>query len=260
MKHMDQLVEHVRPEALIFGERARLGFIDLSTSVVMSAELPRALPPGVGAITTRIRLPNGDVSAHALKQMVDSKRLEEAALELADADVDVVVFGCTTGSLLGGPGFDEQLIQRMESAAGVRATTTSTALIEGLRAVRGKRLGVGTPYIDELNTLEAEFLEGAGFDIVSLQGLSIESDGDIARVPYDTIRELARSVERGADTIFLSCANLPTLEILEELEQELDRPVVSSVAVTIWHALKLAGIEAGAGGVGSLLAGQYAAR
>ena len=146
----------------------------------------------------------------------------------------------------------------MERAAGVTSTTTSTALLAALGALGATRLGVATPYIDELNELEARFLESEGFEIVALRGLAINSDAEIARVPYSEVRRLAQTVAPGTDAVFLSCANLPTLEVLEELEHELDRPVISSVAVTIWHALCLAGIEAGALGSGSLLAGQYA--
>ena len=254
---MDKHGNAAAPEELVWGPRARLGFIDLSTSIVMSAELGRALPAGVSALMTRIRLPRGEVSARALGEMVESPRLEEAAHELADGGAQVIVFGCTTGSLLGGPGFDQHLVGRLQQATGVAATTTSTAVLAAFHATGVKRLGVGTPYIDELNNLEAPFLKGGGFEVVTLQGLQIDDDATIARVPYAETRRLAHAVARDADAVFLSCANLPTLQILDELERELGCPVISSVAATIWHALHLAGVGADRAGSGSLLAGGY---
>jgi maleate isomerase len=193
-----------RPSVPVWGERAPLGFIDLSTSIVMSAEMPRALRQGVAALMTRMRLPGGEVSAEALKRMVDSQRLEEAARELADGEVQVIVFGCTTGSLLGGPRFDRELVSRMERAAGVTSTTTSTALLAALRVLGATRLGVATPYIDELNELEARFLRSEGFEMVSMRGLAINSDAEIARVPYSEVRRLAHNVAPGTDAVFLS--------------------------------------------------------
>jgi maleate isomerase len=77
-------------------------------------------------------------------------------------------------------------------------------------------------------------------------------------VPYARTRELVlETVARAqdADVVFISCTNLPTLALLDALEQELGRPVISSVAVTIWHALQLAGIKPSINGAGSLLAG-----
>jgi maleate isomerase len=245
-----------------WGALGRLGFIELSTSIALSAELPSALPPGVTALLTRLRLPDGEVSLHALERMVASWRLEEATRELVDGEVDVVAFACTTGSLIGGVGFDRKLIERMERAGGVRATTTSTALIAALEALEVRSVGLATPYIDELNEVEVSFLRASGFDVKAARGLSVRSDPEIARVPYERTRELAHTVARAAgdpDALFLSCTNLLTLALLDPLERELGMPVISSVAVTIWHGLVLAGVTPSAAGVGSLLRGRRGA-
>jgi maleate isomerase len=252
----------VRPATLAWTDAIRLGFIELSTSLAMSAEVPAALPAGVHALMTRLRLPAGEVSAAALGRMVESDRLEEASRELADGGAAVVAFACTTGSLLRGVGFDRELAERMQSASGVRATTTATALLAALSALGARSVAVATPYPDELNDLEARFLEAQGFAVRALRGLGIGSDPDIARVPYARTWELALAAAGDApdaDVLFLSCTNLPTLPLLDELEAELGRPVISSVAVTVWHALVLAGVRPAATGAGSLLAGRVAA-
>src|SRR5919198_4724392 len=228
-------------------EATRVGFIELSTSITISAEVPDVLPPGVKPLLTRMRLERGEVSPAALERMVASDRLEEASCELADGGASVVAFACTTGSLVRGPGFDRELVERMERASGIRATTTSTALLAALSAIGARTVAVATPYIDELNDLEARFLEAAGFEITALRGLGIDSDAEIMRVPYERTRALVletAAASRQADAVFISCTGLPTLALLDELERELDRPVISSNAVTIWHALALAGVPA----------------
>jgi len=255
-------MDESRPAGLTWNEAIRVGFIELSTSLAMSAEAPEALPHGVRPLLTRLRLPGGEVSAAALDEMVSSDRLEEAGRELADGGARVVSFACTTGSLVRGPGFDQELVARLERASGARASTTSTALVAVLQALGARTVAVATPYVDELNELERRFLEASGFEVTALRGLGIGSDPEIARVPYARTRELALEVlgEGGdPDVVFVSCTNLPTLALLDELEQELGRPVISSNAVTIWHALVLAGVEPAADGVGSLLAGRATA-
>ena len=244
--------------ALAWNDATKLGFIELSTSLALSAEAPAALPPGARALMTRLRLPGGEVSAAALDAMVAGGRLEEAGRELADGGARVVSFACTTGSLVGGPGFDRELVERMERASGVRASTTSTALLAALEAIGARSVAVATPYVDELNALERRFLEAAGVEVTALRGLGIGSDPEIARVPYARTRELALEVaaEGEPDAVFISCTNLPTLALLDELEQALGRPVISSNAVTIWHALLLAGADPAVDGLGSLLAGR----
>lgn len=231
---------------LSWNDAIRVGFIELSTSICISAEVPDALPTEVKPILTRMRLENGEVSAAALDRMVSSDRLEEASRELADGGAQVIAFACTTGSLIRGPGFDRELVARMEGASGVKATTTSTALLAALEAVGARTVAVATPYPEELNDLEVQFLEAHGFAVTAIRGMGIDRDPEITKVPYERTRELAREVVReGAepDAVFISCTGLPTLAILDELEQELGKPVISSNAVTIWHTLALAGVD-----------------
>lgn len=240
-----------------WSEGVRVGFIELSTSIAMSAEAP-ALPPDVHAIMTRMRLPGGEVSADALGAMVDSDRLEQATSELADGGASVVAFACTTGSLIRGAGFDRQLIARMEQAAPVKATTTATALLAALAALDVTKVAVATPYVDELNDREVVFLEAQGFEVVGLRGLGIDNDPEINRVPYARTRELARAADDpAAEALFISCTGLPTLALLAELEDELGKPVISSNAVTLWHTLLLAGVTPTGDGGGSLLDGRF---
>jgi maleate isomerase len=247
------------PEGPNWSDDVRIGLIELSTSLATSAEAPAALPPGVRPLITRVRLPRGEVSAAALDEMVSSDRLEEASRELADGGARVISFACTTGSLVRGPGFDRELVARMESASGVAASTTSTGLLAALERLRARRVAVATPYVDELNELERRFLEAAGYEVTALHGLGIDFDPEIARVPYARTRALALRAAGDADVLFLSCTGLPTLALLDELEAELGRPVISSNAVTFWHALTLAGVEPAAEGAGSLLAGRATA-
>ena len=243
---------------LSWNDAVIVGLIELSTSLAISAEAPDGLPDGVRPLLTRIRLPRGEVSAAALDEMVASDRLEEAARELADGGASVISFACTTGSLVRGPGFDRELVRRIEHATGVRASTTSTALVAALEALGARTVAVATPYVDALNALERRFLEAHGFEVAALRGLGIGTDPEITRVPYARTRDLVREAVAEAgepDVVFISCTGLPTLALLDELERELRRPVISSNAVTLWHAMRLAGVEPSAAGVGSLLAG-----
>jgi maleate isomerase len=243
-------------DGLSWNDETLLGLIELSTSVAMSAEAPDALPPGVNAVFTRMRLPGGEVSARALEAMTATDRLEHATRELADGGADVVAFACTTGSLVKGAGFDRELVARMEAAAPVRATTTATALLAALAALGVERVAVATPYIDELNQLEVAFLEDQGFRVTGIRGMGIGTDPEIAQVPYSRTRDLARAVDDpAADAVFISCTGLATIALLSELEAELGKPVISSNAVTLWHALTLAGVVPSGEGQGSLLNG-----
>ena len=74
----------------------------------------------------------------------------------------------------------------------------------------------------------------------------------MARIDPASIRAAALSVGAGADAVFLSCTNLRTLDIIEDLETDLGKPVLSSNQVLAWHMAKLAGISDGCSGPGRL--------
>lgn len=245
------------PAMAAYGTAGRVGVIDLSTCTSLSAELRMAAPDDVLVLYSRVRLPRGEVTVEALDEMVSGDRLEEAALELADADVSAITFACTSGSLLHGPGFDERLRARITKATRLPASTTATAVVAGLRHLGARTVAVGTPYIDAINTRERVFLEAAGFSVPRIVGLSKRHDRDIRDLAEEQVLELARAAHvPAADALFLSCTNLPALPLVPGLERELGTPVVTSNAATLWHLLRVAGIGAEpAPSLGRLLGG-----
>jgi maleate isomerase len=221
-----------------------VGIIDLSTCTTLTVDVRLAVPDDVLVLFSRLRLPGGEVTVEALDRMTAGDRLEEAARELADADVSALTFACTTGSLLHGPGFDERLRARITQATGVPASTTATAVVAALRQLGARSVAVGTPYTDDINEREVVFLEDAGFEIPQIIGLSKGYDREIRELREDEVLALAREAHvPGSDALFLSCTNLPVLALIPALEAELGVPVVTSNQATLWHLLRLAGVE-----------------
>ena len=92
----------------------------------------------------------------------------------------------------------------------------------------------------------------AGFDIVRAERL------DDVRNIYEETEERARSLARkadarDADAVLISGTGLPTAGVLDGLEQELGKPVLSSNAASFWRALRLAGVRDPVPGFGRLL-------
>jgi maleate isomerase len=209
----------------------------------MEPEFWRMAPEGVSVHTSRVRL--SEVTPEALRLM--ASEAARAAEELATADVNVIVYGCTSGSLLEGVEWEERLRREIRERAGVEAITTAQAVVEALRALGVRRVAVATPYIDEINSRERSFLERSGFYVVRIRGLGIVRNTDIGRQPpwvaYRLAKEVAREAGRSADGVFISCTNFRTIEVIELLESELQLPVVSSNTASMWLALRTLGIR-----------------
>jgi maleate isomerase len=76
---------------------------------------------------------------------------------------------------------------------------------------------------------------------------------------YEQTAERAYRLGREVDTpqaqaVFLSGTGMPTIQILEALEQDLGKPAVSANSAMMWHALRLAGVRHPISGYGRLLA------
>jgi len=207
----------------------------------MEPEFYAMAPERVTIHTARMNLT--EVTPEGLFGMAEDAG--RASRLLATGDVSVIVYGCTTGSLVGGVEWEENLVEGIASETGIPALSTSGAVTRALEAVGGKRIGVATPYSEELNSLERVFLEDHGFEVTSIRGLGLVDNLDIGVVGGETVEDLARSVSEGSDAVFISCTNLPTIGLIEGLEEALGKPVVTSNQASMWAALR----ELGLGGV-----------
>jgi maleate isomerase len=186
--------------------------------------------------------------------MLASDQLEHAAALLVWADVDVIVFACTTGSLVHGVGWDREVAGRIERASGRPATTTTTTVLGALRAVGATTLAVATPYVEELNAIERQFLEASGFAVAAISGLGCATDAEIGRLdPEDAVSLVERVDTPDADAVFISCTNFHCLPVIASLERQLGKPVVTSNLAGAWTALRQIGIEDTIPGYGQLL-------
>jgi maleate isomerase len=237
----------------MYGTRGRIGLITLATDTGVLPEYARLLPEGVAVYPAPIALPRGEVTPAALTEMLANDELEQAAAKLAWAEVGVIVFACTTGSLVHGVGWDRELIGRIERAAGVPATTTTTAVLAGLRAVGATSLAIATPYLPELNEIERAFFEASGFPVPSIVGKGCATDREIGRLgPADAAKLVAVADCPGADAIFVSCTNFHVLEAVAGLEARYGKPVVTSNQAGAWLALRLLGVDDPIAGHGRL--------
>ena len=218
----------------------RLGLIVPSSNTTMEREFGSLSPEDFSVHTARLRLT--EVTVKELAEM--ERGVEGAALKLADAGVDIIGYGCTSGSLYGGLGHDKAIEARIERASGIASVATAGAVISALRALNIQKVAVATPYIDEINDLEEEFLASNGFQITDLKGLGIKENIEIGRLDSQDVYELVRRLEYAdADGVFISCTNFPTLDKIKELEDAIRKPVISSNTATFWAMLRRCGIS-----------------
>jgi len=166
-----------------------------------------------------------------------------------------VLFRSST-SFVGGVDQGKKIIQRIErSSGGIPGTSISDALIRAIAAFDAEKVSVISPYVEELNEKEREFMEGSGLKVTNVTGMHLLSSDDICGLEPSEIMSFARKYfDDSADVLVMSCTGLHTAPILAKLERTIKKPVVSSNAAALWRMLRLAGVDERIRGFGRLLA------
>ena len=230
--------------------RASIGLIVLMNDIAIEPELRAFLPSdGVSLYANRIHMAR-DVSVQALKDM-EQDIPQAMELILPDDHLDVVGFGCTSGSMAIGPDNVAAAVHR--TRPGVPVTNPVSASMKGLRTVGAKRIALLTPYPDSVNKTVEDFVGGQGFDIAVKGSFKQPGDPEITRIPPDAIYEAG--VQLGSadvDALFVSCTALRCSSAIQRIEDKIGKPVVTANQALAWDCLRLAGYDDPIAGYGRL--------
>jgi maleate isomerase len=236
--------------------KPKFGLIVPSSNTTMESEFWRMVSAWATVHTARMRIQ--DIAIHDLERM--EEQTIEAALRLSDAHVDIIGYGCTSGSLFKGGDHFREIEENISAATGIPSVTTAGAVVNALDKLGLTKLSVASPYTDEINALIRSFLEEHNKTVIAIKGLNIVDNNEVGlkkpQEAFDLAKEafgLAKEANRtDTEGVFISCTNFRTIEIIEPLEKELGVPVVSSNTATLWAMMKKIGIEKKIDGLGAL--------
>ena len=82
------------------------------------------------------------------------------------------------------------------------------------------------------------YLTETGYTVLHELGLGLESHGYGAVTPEEWKKIVKENLRADADGYFLSCTNTRMIEAIDDLEQDIGKPVISSNQATLWACLK----------------------
>ena len=220
--------------------RAKLGFILMSTDLAAESDFFDMAPNDVAIHITRLKTDD-----HTTNETL-SKHIEfmaDAASRIQpDTKPDVISYSCTSGSIVIGEEIIKEEIKK--GAPYAIPMTLVTGVVDALEELKVKNLVVGTPYLDEINTKEAEFLINKGFSVLNIQGLNLTKGIEFGTVTPEYWIKFALEInETAADAIFLSCGGIRSTEVIDRIEQKVGKPVITSNQAQMWSCLRRAGVE-----------------
>lgn len=228
---------------------ARYGLIVPSSNRMAEPHASRYTPASAVPHVTRLRM----TGAHFMPLEELLPKVAEAAVLLADARCDPVVFHCTANSMAEGLAGEGRITRAIAEATGGKATTTAAATMAAFDSLDVDRIVLVSPYTRKNHEHELQFMEEAGIEVVGERNLGLQGSDAYCGMPPDEWIETVKAMKNDrAEAYFLSCANIRAIEVIEQLEAQLHRPVLTSNQLVIWQALRLAGIEDALPGLGRL--------
>ena len=218
------------------GINSKVGLIALSTDFMIEKDFKKIIENmNIDLFVNRIRSYYPLTKENLIKM---GENVTEVSKDiLPDEKLDCVVYGCTSGTIASGYDSIKNKINLAKPEA--RVVTPSSAAVNALRKMNVKKVSIFTPYSEKLNNDVVDYFKKENFIVTSNSYFDILYDNDIAKVDPDYLFEVITKMDLGeAEAVFLSCTNLPALNIVDRLEKKLNKIVLSSNQVLIWDTLQ----------------------
>ena len=213
-----------------------------SSNTVLEPVLGRMIAgvPDVSVHFSRFAVTEIALTPAALGQFAPTGMVAAAHL-LADAKVDTIAWNGTSGAWLGFDQ-DERLCTDITDTTGTPATTSVLAFRAAFQALGIRRVGLVTPYTQDVQNRIMTNWATAGFPCTAERASGLRDNFSFAEVPEADIAAMVRAVvQDGCDAVAIVCTNLRGAFLASALEQETGVPVLDSVAVTLWRSLVTVG-------------------
>jgi len=229
----------------------KIGLLALSTDLTIEKDFNSIcyqLPLNV--FVNRIHNENPLNKENLLKMYDQIESITEKILP--GEKINTVAYGCTSGTIAIGEDKVKEKIQLAKPDCYV--TTPITSAIKAFEKMNVKKIAVFTPYPESVNKTIFEYFTKKNIEVLSFSTFNLELDVDFANIDPEYLSEtLAKLDINDADALFISCTALPALEIINEVEKKINKPVFSSNQTLIWDTIRSVGYKSPVEGYGKLL-------
>ena len=230
--------------------KPKVGLIALSTDQTIEGDfntICKNLPLDI--FVNRIHNQNPLTKENLLKMEKDLESVTNKILP--EERINTIAYGCTSGTIaIGENKVKEKILLAKQNCY---VTTPVTSAIKGFKAMNIKNIALFTPYPDAVNKTILDYFIKKNIEVSSFASLNLNLDSEFANVDPNYILEISSHLEmENADALFISCTALPVLNILDELENKLKKPVLSSNQTLIWDTFKQIDFKSKVEGFGEL--------
>lgn len=180
---------------------------------------------------------------------------------LMQRGVDVVVQAGTPLAVLVGPEFLDKLLAHIEKKTGVPAISMMFSVVAAANHLGIKKIAVADKWNEQMNATLGEFFARQNIAVAGAASRSLAPSQFLKMGDLESMNlayQLGRSaLERypDADGLYIGGAAWLTLPVVERLEQEFGKPVITNQVATMWQLLHVLDCWKPIPGRGRLLSG-----
>ena len=229
--------------------QAKIGYIILSGEETVEDDVIQLSPDGIGNHFNRFSA-SDEMTLDGVERM--RHLIGEAAQNILPGyDLDAVCFSCSAASMILGDKEICEILRQAKPNSYICTVIGSSTL--ALRAVEAKKIAVLTPYPQEFESYVQEYLSESNFEVISYNSFEFATNQEINCLSPASILENAHNINVDeADTLFLCCGAMRSLDIVQELEDSLGKPVICSNQAMMWDCLRKSGVNDKIEGFGRL--------
>lgn len=180
-------------------------------------------------------------------------RLLGPARELAGRGARSIMWACTSGSFVFGLEGAREQARVLETATGVPTSSTSLAFVAALQALGISRVALAATYPPDVTQMFVDLLADVHVEVVAATSLDILTGEAVGQIEHTRVLEFVQAADApAAQAVLVPDTALHTVDVLDDLESALSKPVLTANQVTVWMGLRIAGGERRRTGAGAL--------
>ena len=221
--------------------KARIGVLVPFTNTNLEADMALLRPDGVSVHFARLGGYDVDEIPDASQMAgLGSANIDDTLRMLSGAKPDVIMYGCTSATLTHGPAFDTDLASKIARQSGAGTVTAAGALVAALQTLEVTQIGFASPYVARINDDAITFLAGSGIDTVRRSEVSeaLDNYGQGELTPQKVFDLGLAADHPDAQAVVLSCTDMRSVEIIDRLESEIGKPVITSNQAMLFAAMQ----------------------
>ncbi len=224
-----------------YAPRGLLGVLTPQANTTVEPEFALMLPPGMAMLNARMTSDKPTIIARLLDYL---DGLETHAAQFANAPVGAIAFACTGASYFAMPEREDAAVARIQAATARPFVTTATAVRDALVELRARRIGLVSPYPDDLTRAGIAYWEARGFTVAAVSGAALQ-DGvfhPIYAMDEAGATEALRALDpTGLDAIVMLGTGMPTLGAIRAHPFCAGVPVLSCMLALGWASARALG-------------------